>query len=260
MAKTSGTENFCELDSPRYEAAYAGPPPDFDGELKVISWNIKFSREIETAIVELKIAAELRDADIMLLQEMDEVGVEEISQALHYNYIYYPAAIHCRTSKCFGNAILSRWPISNARKVILPHVSPRTGEIRIATRSHVTVDGQDILVYSVHTETFALSAERRRQQFRSLVADIKHEDHGHVLVGGDFNTVKKKSVLALDEIFNAAGMERISAGASPTIKTSGLGFTLDHIYARGVTLSDKGVWPKTRASDHFPVWHRISLQ
>ncbi|HDZ59187.1 MAG TPA: endonuclease/exonuclease/phosphatase family protein, partial [Actinobacteria bacterium] len=121
MAATVDTENFCKPDGPRYEGSYAGGSARFSGELNVVSWNIKFAREIDTAIAELNETDQLRNADIMLLQEMDDEGVDAIARSLGLNYVYFPASVHCRTGKKFGNAVLARWEISGSAKLLLPH-------------------------------------------------------------------------------------------------------------------------------------------
>lgn len=259
MANLRDTENFCELDSPRFEADHAGNPPRFTGELRVVSWNIKFSRKIDAAIEELRKIPALAGADILLLQEMDEHGVESIASELAYNYIYYPASVHCRTDRKFGNAVLSKWHIAAGRKLQLPHESPRTGEVRIATRAHLDIGGRDLLAYSVHTETFALSSAKRNEQFEALAEDIAGQPHEHVIVGGDFNTIRGKDIEILEKLFAGAGLKRVSTGAEPTIRAAMIGFSFDHIFTRGMANIEKDVWKGTRASDHYPVWQRLSL-
>lgn len=259
MVKRPDAENYREPDQPRFAADYADDAYDFRGELKVVSWNIKYARKIGTAIAELTAVAELRDAGILLLQEMDETGVESIARTLRYNYVYYPASIQRRTGRKFGNAILARCPISSTGKLQLPHLSPRTGEIRIATYALVAPGGSELLIYSVHTETFALDAVSRREQFHVLAEDVQRCNRSRVLVGGDFNTLKAKDVRALEQRFAEAGLERASAGGGHTQKTGFIGFKLDHIFTRGMTAIDGGVWRGTKASDHYPVWQLFSL-
>lgn len=256
----NNTENFCDPDSPRFEAAYAGKDTQrFRGDLKVVSWNIMFSQEIGAAIDELGSHPDLRDADIILLQEMDDRGVNAIGALLEYNYVYYPASVHCRTGKKFGNAVLSRWPITGTRKLMLPHMSPRTGEVRVAVRAHIKVDCHDILSYSVHTETYALGKEKRHEQFRTLADDIEGEPHQHVLVGGDFNTLTAGNLARLEQRFARVGMARAPLSSKATIKPGLLRISADHVFTRGMTLVDGGVFSKTKASDHFPVWQRFTL-
>ena len=82
-------ENYEHPAEPRFEGQYAPPTPEIGDNIKVVSWNIKFSQQVDEATVELAETPELRDADILLLQEMDEVGTQQIAENLHYNYIYY---------------------------------------------------------------------------------------------------------------------------------------------------------------------------
>ena len=254
------TENFCDPDSPRFEAAYAEKDTQpFRGDLKVVSWNIMFSQKIEAASDELGNQLDLRDADIILLQEMDDLGVNSIAASLGYNYIYYPASVHCRTGRKFGNAVLSRWPITGTRKLLLPHMSPRTGEVRVAVRAHIKVDCHDILTYSVHTETYALGKEKRHEQFRKLVDDIEGETHQHVLVGGDFNTLTAGNLTRLEQRFARVDLARAPLRSKATVKPGLLRISADHVFTRGMTLVDGGAFSKTRASDHFPLWQRFTL-
>jgi endonuclease/exonuclease/phosphatase family metal-dependent hydrolase len=260
VVKKADTENFCEPDSPCFEAAYAKPATGFSGTLKVVCWNIMFSQEIATAIDELGGQPDLNGADVILLQEMDETGVEAIAAALELNYVYYPASVHGRTGRMFGNAVLARWPIVGTKKLLLPHMSPRTGEVRVATRAHIKIEDHDILTYSVHTETYALGKEKRHEQFRTLVDDIEKESHHHVLVGGDFNTLTAGNLSRLDQRFSRVSLGRAPLGARGTVKPGALGINADHIFTRGLASDDGGVFRKTKASDHFPVWQQLKLE
>lgn len=259
MVKKSATRNFHKPHRPGFAANHAHGAYRGGQEFKVLSWNIKFSRRIDAAIMELENRPELGDAAIMLLQEMDETGVESIARALKYNYVYYPASVHHRTNRKFGNAVLSRWPIIASGKVLLPHPSPRTGQIRIAARAVLDMEGRKLLVYSVHTETFALDLASRQEQFQALVTDIRDEGFDHVLVGGDFNTVRQKDIKSLEQCFASAGMDRVSAGIGPTLKSGFMEFSLDHIFTRGLSAAGGGVWKGTSASDHYPIWQSLSF-
>jgi endonuclease/exonuclease/phosphatase family metal-dependent hydrolase len=254
------SENLQAPDGPRFEGRYAGVQPDFDGELRVVTWNIKFSETVDTAIAELRQVEALRDADVLLLQEMDEVGVESIAQSLAYNYVYYPATVHYRTDRNFGVAILSKWPMSDARKLALPHENPVTGQSRIAARALILAGDREVLTYNVHTETVVLSPKRRNEQIEFVVEDIEREDYAHVIVGSDFNTLTPASISGLDERFGRVGLARVSRGRGPTVKPAALGLTLDHVFARGVSVLERGVWAETKASDHYPVWVRLLVE
>jgi endonuclease/exonuclease/phosphatase family metal-dependent hydrolase len=245
--------NYNQTEGPLFTGTYTNTPAEVPAEIKIITWNIKFSEHIDTAIAELSKVKELQHADIILLQEMDETGVEAIARALQYNYVYYPASIHSHHDKNFGNTILSKWPLSDPVKLQLPHENPKNKQTRIATRAVVTIGDKQIPVYSVHTETLWLSGSKRSEQLDTLTTDIG-ENTPYVIIGGDFNTLTDDGAESLTERFAQAKLERVSAGAEPTFSAGGIEFTSDHIFSRGMAPIENGVWPDTQASDHFPVW------
>lgn len=253
LAACQSISNYAEPEGPLFTGNYANTPSEIPEEIKVITWNIKFSEKIETAIAELSEVEELHNADIVLLQEMDEVGVEAVAQTLKYNYVYFPASVHSHHHKNFGNAILSKWPLSDPVKLQLPHKNPKNKQTRVASRAVAAIGDTQIPVYSIHTETMWLGESKRSEQLDTLAADIG-EDSPHVILGGDFNTLIENGVETLTERFAQINLDRVSAGAEPTFSASGLNFTSDHIFTRGMTAIENGVWPDTQASDHFPVW------
>lgn len=258
LAACRSIQNYQNPAEPLFIGTYAQTPPDFDGELKVITWNIRFAEAIDQAITELDETEELQDADIILLQEMDDVGVETIARTLHYNYVYFPASVHTHNQKNFGNAILSIWPLADPVKLLLPYRNPKNNQRRIAVRALVTVGTMEIPVYSVHTETAWLSSQKREVQIETLLRDIG-QDQPRVIVGGDFNTFTAGSIIELEQQFAEFELEPVSRGAGYTFEYHNFGFTLDHIFARGLSADASGVWPETSASDHYPLWVILSL-
>ena len=254
--------NYTDPDGPKFEGSYAQEQPPFDGQLKAVTWNIAFAEEIEQAIAELRDTEELQQADIIMLQEMDEAGTEKIAQALGYNYVYYPASVHSRHGKNFGNAILSRWPIVDSAKIILPHNNPSNDQIRIATRATIDVDGHQIPVYSVHTETFWLGPQQRIDQIAAVAEEagmMLAQDVDYAIIGGDFNTLTPDSMTALTTRLDEAGLEWVSQGAGETLGVGGVGVALDHIFAANMTPLETGVFTGSDSSDHHPVWVILAL-
>jgi len=249
--------NYPDSDRPLFSGQYSDGPPDTNGVIKVVTWNIAFAKEVEQAIEEFRVNEELQGAGIILLQEMDEAGTEAIARELNYDYVYYPASIHSRHDRNFGNAVLSKWPILDSEKIILPHQNPTNEQIRIAVRALLSVEGHEVPVYSVHTETFWLGSQGRNDQFAYL-ADRYGPDNEFVIAGGDFNTVTPASRASLDERFRQVDMARVSEGAGETKSIGTVGFTLDHIYARGLYPLATGVVDEAEASDHKPVWVDLS--
>jgi endonuclease/exonuclease/phosphatase family metal-dependent hydrolase len=248
--------NYFDALEPQFVGDYSNHSSEFSGTIKVVSYNISFANNIDRAIYELGEFEELKDADIILLQEMDETGTEAIAQTLEYNYVYYPASIHSHNDKNFGNAILAKWPIHAPEKIILPHRSPRNQEIRIAVKAIVTIDGIEIPTYSVHTETFWLGRQKRDAQVDALIENID-TSHPHVIVGGDFNTLTPRSAKELEDSFSEIGMEGATEGIEYTVRYPALEFSLDHIFTKGMAVIDAGKSEGAEASDHVPIWTKL---
>jgi endonuclease/exonuclease/phosphatase family metal-dependent hydrolase len=242
--------NYTSTEGPRYSGA---PPAVSSGErpdpslLRVVSFNLEFAYHVDSAIALLASQPALRGADVILLQEMDEEATRRVAGALAMWYVYYPAIFHLRTRRHFGNAVRSRWPIVEDRKIILPHVSRFVRTQRSATAATIRVDQSLVRVYSTHLGTMAdVAPASRRDQLRAILQDASH--YPRVVVGGDMND---------------AGLGRVARElgyAWPTEhgpNTSSLG-RLDHIFFKGLASPDSGaagtVLDVGRTSDHLPVW------
>ena len=203
---------------------------------------------------------ELRSADIVLLQEMDEVGTETIARTVGLNHVFASSGVHARTGRHFGNAVLSRWPLSDPDVVMLSHRSAVQGQDRIAVRATVSIGSTDVDACSVHTEVSSLSPPKRRRQFEEIAEAAERWAPERLIVGGDFNTLTGRGVAIVTERMRRIGADRVSAGAGTTLRRAGREFTLDHVYARGVTPLDRGVVRGLPASDHRPLWVRLGME
>ncbi len=254
----ASASNYEDPLEPKFEGQYTPEPPPFDGELLVITYNIKEGQKIEAAGEALQTISPLNAADVLLLQEMDEAGVERLAQLLAMNYVYYPAFVS-RDGRNVGNAILARWPLKEPRKILLPGANPLSGQKRIAVTAQLDLGPLDLPVYSVHTETYASLPGMRTIQVEAITKDIG-PDQGPVIVGGDFNTVSSRSSRRMIERFKAVGLERASSGLGPTIAKFGISpVAADHIFTRGFTRTASGKNKDLGASDHFPVWVRLAM-
>ena len=239
--------NLLGVNQPEFVGCYAPFSVSSAAPLRVVTFNIKESREIDRAIAVLR-SDSLRDADVVALQEMSESGVDRIARALRLNYAYYPAVIHHRTGGYYGPAVLSRWPIERSWKVLLPHGSWDRGLRRTATAAVVRANGLAILVYSVHLETMVkLSPAKRTEQVRAVTEDAKGFQ-GPVVIAGDLNDYGMAARI------HDQGYTWLTEWVGPTHTI----FSMDHILARGLVSPEPGGVGVVRevggASDHHPVW------
>jgi len=243
--------NYGDAAGPRYAGnrVSALPAPD---QLRVVSFNVKFAERVGRAIALLRDNDSLRGADILLLQEMDAPGVREIADALAMSYVYYPATVSPSTGRDFGNAILSRYPITDDRKIVLPHRARIGGTERAAVGATVLVGSRRVRVYSVHLATMVGNGPNaRRDQLRALLADA--DTVTTVIIGGDFNSE------TVPEIAEQHGY-RWPTRQLPHTNTF---WTFDHFLLKGVALAEPAslgvVHDVHGASDHKPVWALLTL-
>jgi endonuclease/exonuclease/phosphatase family metal-dependent hydrolase len=220
--------------------------------LRLVTFNIQFALHVERAIGLLDSTPALRAADIITLQEMDVGGTRRIASALGMSYVYYPATVHPKTGRDFGNAILSRWPIVADQKIILPHLARFEKTERIATAAIVRVGDQSVRVYSVHLATrLGLGPRARRDQADAVLADAV--GYPFVIIAGDMNG------RGIGNEFRAAGY-RWATEHNPATDHF---FRYDHIFLKGLALAtdtSTGVVQDNRgASDHRPVWAVVRL-
>jgi endonuclease/exonuclease/phosphatase family metal-dependent hydrolase len=249
IAGCAPTTNLLNPSSPRFSGEYAIHIADSATvtRLRIVTFNIKLARRIDRAIEVLR-SDSLRDADILALEEMDDAGVDQIARTLRLNYVYYPGSIHPTDHKYFGPAILSRWPIEQSWKLLLPHEGRIRHQRRTATGAIVRVRDQRVRVYAVHLETpFRVSDAARADQVRTVLSDAAGFD-GPVVIAGDFNSYGVGPVLVRQ------GYRWLTATVGSTISY----FSWDHIFVRHLTPArpaSAGVVREVRgASDHHPVW------
>jgi len=227
--------------------------------LTVVSWNVQFGLQADVAGDVLATVEPLRSADVVLLQEMDEEGTDTVAQRIGADFVYATLGPHRQTGRDFGNAVLSKWPISDPEAFVLPHRSAVQGQERLAVGAVVAIGSTSVVACSVHAEVPTLSPPKRRRQFDAIAGVEARWGDVPLLVGGDFNTMTRRGVAAVDRAMAGVGAMRVSRGADPTLRRGGREFALDHVYARDLASIDRGVVTDLDVSDHRPLWVRLQL-
>lgn len=247
--------NYTDRDGPGYSGQYSNYQRPAGDSIIVVSYNIQHALQIERSIIDIVTNENINEADIILLQEMDGDGVEEMARRLKYNYIYYPACVQANYQKDFGNAILSKWPMRDFKKIVLPHEDFRRKQKRIAVLATIDVGDREVLACSVHTE-FIQTPQKKISQVQHL-ADRMGVSPEHAIIGGDFNTFLKYTLNSFDEILKKEGLLRATHGIGWTAGVDPFRFprfNIDHIYSRGFEILRNGKSVTAKASDHIPVW------
>ena len=243
--------NYPDPAGPRFAGQFADLPAE--RPIRVVSFNIKYGRNVKGAAELLRADVRLKDADVIALQEMDEAGVECLARTLRLNYVYYPAAVHPADHRNFGNAILSPWPIEDDVKIPLPHLGRFRRMQRIAVAGTVRIRGDlPVRVFSVHLETPAgAGPSAKRDQARTIVE--RAQGYPRVLVAGDFNGHG-----FIESVFPPAGFQWLTRDVGHTISS----FSWDHLLTRGLRpagCASVGSAPNAfKVSDHIPVWAELT--
>jgi endonuclease/exonuclease/phosphatase family metal-dependent hydrolase len=219
----------------------------------VVTFNIAYAVKVDLAIDVLRETPQLRNPDVLALQEMDAPGTERIARELGMNAVFVPSAVHPKTGRDFGCAILSPWPLVEPGKVVLPIAAFGSGVRRSAARATVLRGDERLRSYSVHLPSpLGVTGAARRQQLEVLLADAAGFT-GPVVIAGDFNS-------------HDVGTQLVEVGYSWPTRDVGttsrfffFGMSIDHIFARGLAaipgVESFGAVKENRgASDHRPVW------
>jgi len=211
------------------------------------------------------------DADIILLQEVDD-GVPRsrrldmaraLAEELDYEFVVAGHNVSLREGR-YGNATLSRFPISRARNIDLSvGRKKRRGCQYVALE--ISADGFGPVRLEVFNLHLGLSARERRQQLGLLVSTPEFAGIARevpCIVGGDFNDWRSQlqapMVRALGfSCATASGAK--SNGSSPpkTYPAFSPRGSLDRIYFRGPLALHSAYRCRHAisrvASDHLPV-------
>jgi endonuclease/exonuclease/phosphatase family metal-dependent hydrolase len=263
-----GPDHAYPEQGPFYTGEY-GPPPSKmardSSPIRVVSYNVNFSRLPGRIIDDLSLLPDLADADLILLQEITgPVGgkrnaAETIARALGLNYVYSPGMVF--QGRDYGNAILSRWPLSRFKKVNLPRSTLEDIQ-RTAMVADVEIHGHRIAVASVHLTTYfpdSLGSEQlRAEQFSAVFSKLPSDPSVPVIFGGDLNTFRPLSRRRIFDVTEDRGFEDMHPIDDWTMRY--LHFRLDHLFARrGAKVLACGVTYEAGASDHAPIWSQIVL-
>jgi endonuclease/exonuclease/phosphatase family metal-dependent hydrolase len=254
-AACSIEDNYLDPDGPAYANDCNVEEPVLGDVIRVVSYNLEFGREVPTAIDALR-SELLAGADFILMQEMDDPGVSRIAEELGLCYVYYPASV--KHGRDWGNAILSRWKLLAARKILLPWADPYSNTRRIGVTAHVELGGRLALeVYTTHIATPSLGLGARLDQIEEILNDA--DGVPIAFIGGDLNTVDPGSAGQVLELFEDHGFTWVSDDATDTGSGFGIEVTLDYVFARGLRERASGTFDGESGSDHQPVWVELEL-
>jgi endonuclease/exonuclease/phosphatase family metal-dependent hydrolase len=185
------------------------------------------------------------EVDAVLCSEITEVSLRSgfVSQtnimrtfcALPYSH-FFPTITTPWSIE--GNAIVSRYPIVEART----HELPGTGLRRIMAEAQLETPDGPVHVFVTH---LALGAHERQQQI-CAIADIISNTQGQCILGGDFNESDDAALQPIIDI--GCEMTRV-----PTFPSWHPTRALDRVFVRGLKIYDSAALALPLVSDHLPL-------
>ncbi len=250
--------SYPDAAGPRYSGDYRPVVPtgvEAPASITVVTYNLAFAEHVTEAIASLS-SPPLAGADVIAMQEMDAPSVERIAKELGLSYVYYPASV-AKDGDDFGNAVLSRWPITADQKINLPHDDPYHQQHRIGVAATVDIRGTPFQVVSVHGATPIVGLGARLDQAETVIHAVEGAAPAQV-IAGDFNTSDPGSLTQTVKLFEDWGFLWASEGVGDTVDSIIGGLTLDSVFTKGLTPVERGVDERPSGSDHQPVWVRFA--
>lgn len=234
-----------------------------DTRVRVLTWNLWW-RFGPWEARQPAIAETLRrvDADLIGLQEVWADGADsqaaQLADHLGYHHVY-ESRLDVEGVQ-FGNAILSRWPITGSELRPLPAPEGRD-ELRLVLRADVDGPRGPIQLFTTHLNWRFDESDVRQEQVGAIARFIAEspERTFPAIVCGDFNaepdsdevrTLTGKAPVAVDSmVFHDAWL--VAGDGSP-----GLTWTNANPYARMALEPDRRIdyvfagWPKERGAGH----------
>jgi len=248
--------------------------PKAPAEIKVVSYNIRWrgGEELKELISLLKSDSEIAGASIVGLQEVDRnkqrTGnlntAKAIAEKLGQYYAWAaPPTPKPEMEEETGVAILSIYPLTDVRRIVLPHPGPGRRR-RVAIGATVHIGGTPLRIYSVHAEN-RISEDKKIEQTKAVLEDLAHyPKHMRAIILGDLNTWEPASVKKTSELFVREDFTTPFANGKSTflrtIFVIPIRLKLDWIWLRGLEATSHGIDKKVGLSDHWPLWTVVRLK
>lgn len=246
--------------------------------LRVATFNVHSGKNTQGIADVFKRNENLREADIIFLQEIEERTSEKISRAkqiadaLGMEYAYAPARTMAGKGT-HGLAILSKYPLEDVETLSLPPYSITFHtQSRVSLIANVRVQGESVRIANTHLDT-RLSIFERISQIKPLIEKLKSDSAKKTIIGGDFNTAPfrfrfwrtipvsyQNQKRELHRYLEEEGYASRCETAGYTIRYGFLRFELDGLYARHLPVLRCGVERTVRVSDHKPLWFDVDIE
>jgi endonuclease/exonuclease/phosphatase family metal-dependent hydrolase len=242
-------------------------------ELKILSYNIRWrsGEDLKDMIKLLKDDPEIGGASILALQEVDrrkkrsgnnntaKIIADELG--LHYVWAAPPSPKPTDEEET-GVAILSVYPLSDVKRIVLPNPGPGQRR-RVALGATVEIEKRQWRVYSAHAET-RIGFDKKLEQFKAVLDDLAYyPTNMPAIIMGDFNTWEPNAHDKVTKLFSDAGLKTPFVDGKKTFRRKillvPLELKLDWVWLRGLEARNCGIDREIEISDHYPLWTNVKM-
>jgi endonuclease/exonuclease/phosphatase family metal-dependent hydrolase len=242
-------------------------------EIKILSYNIRWrsGEDLKDMIKLLKDDPEIGGASILALQEVDrrkkrsgnnntaKIIADELG--LYYAWAAPPTAKSTDEEET-GVAILSVYPLSDVKRIVLPHPGPGKRR-RVALGATLEIENRKWRVYSAHAET-RIDFDKKLEQFKAVLDDLsQYPANMPAIIMGDFNTWEPNAHDKVTKLFSDAGLKTPFIDGKKTFRRKillvPLELKLDWVWLRGLEAANCGIDRQIEISDHYPLWTNVKM-
>ncbi len=228
--------------------------------IKLLQWNIWFKENIDNIILELKNI----NPDIVCIQELsitadDKSNADKLKSI--YPYMYYEIADTFLDGRSQCNAILSKYPILNAKKYYVQKPSDDKNDYsregRIYLEVQLNIEGKILNVGTTHlsyTHKFE-ETDLKDKEINELIKCINKNKN--YIFSGDLNTTRTSKYISQIEQY-LVNNDTSNTWTTKPFSYQGfdekkLNWKLDYIFSTPDIKVVKTNVLKTKYSDHLPV-------
>lgn len=254
-------------------AAKPASAPATPATIKIVSYNIRYrgGDDLRELIALLRNDPEIGQAAIVGLQEVDRNrkrtrNVNTVRLMAEELGMYYawaapppPAKARKPQEEETGVAILSPYPLTDVRRLVLPNEGPN-GRHRAAIGATVHIGDTPLRLYSVHGET-RIPVPQKIEALQAVLDDLARYDKTMpAVVLGDFNTIEAEAIRDVTLLFTKAGFNTPFTNNEETWKTFIVKLKLDWLWLRNLQPIAHGIDREIDLSDHWPLWTTVKIK
>lgn len=181
--------------------------------------------------------------------------VKYLSNKLGYNYYYFGQSITIKETIGYGNAIISKYPLSNfiVHKIEDPVIKDEDVfyESRSIIECDLSISDEVIKIFVTH---LGLAKSEQKNGIKKIIELIKNEK---TILMGDFNMQEDNdNIVLLSQYIDNSSY--LIDGEKETYPSNNPYMKIDYIFTKNLKVKDSKVVKKI-VSDHFPIVNTIEI-